>query len=73
MPSVEDLAAERFWPTSPPVNNLTARRAEIADIQYRDRDIVRCYVKRLGGRVCDLPGPLLDLITTIVKEPVCRE
>lgn len=69
MGQIEELAAERFWPTSPPVNNLTARRAEIADIQHRDCDIVRWYVKRLGGHICDLPGPLLDLIATIVKEP----
>lgn len=69
MGRIEELEAERFWPTSPPVNNLTARQAELADIQYRNHDTVRWYVKRLGGHICDLPTHTLDLIATIMKEP----
>jgi hypothetical protein len=66
---LDDLHTERFGGNPHPVNNLTARQAELADIQYRDPAIIRAYVRRLSGRICDLPGPLLDLIATILKEP----
>lgn len=69
MSELDDLHAERFGGNTHPVSNLTARKAELADIQYRDPAIIRAYVRRLNGRICDLPGPLLDLIATIIKEP----
>jgi hypothetical protein len=71
----EDLHRERFGPPPPTVSQLQARRAELADLQHRDPDIVRAYVARIGGRVCDLSPARLDIIATYAPrngDPVGR-
>lgn len=68
MSSLDDLHDERFGATPPPVAALRARRAELADIQYRDPGIIRAYVRRLGGRVCDLSPARLDIIATYMPK-----
>lgn len=60
----DDLHRERFGPPPPTVYELKARQAELADLQYRDPAILRAYVQRIGGRICDLSPARLDIIAT---------
>lgn len=64
----DDLHAERFGPPPPTVSELRRRRAELEDIQYRDPAIVRAYVARIGGRICDVSPARLDIIATYMQE-----
>lgn len=61
---LDALQRERFGPPPPTVYELRARQAELADLQYRDPNIVRAYVQRIGGRICDVPAERLDIIAT---------
>lgn len=70
---LEALHRERFGPPPPTVGELRARQAELADLQYRDPNIVRAYVQRIGGRICDVPAERLDIITTCFPRPTIED